>query len=1280
MAGSYSSSAFTNYISGIHAWHTIHNLPWPENTPLADAVQRAATAVVPDTSAKPKRLPIRLLHLQLLRSQLDLTTSLDAAVWACATSLFYGVARLGELTTRSLKRKDFNPNKHVTPARVSTDQNRQHESVTVIFIPTTKRDRDGEEIYWAKQDHDSDPEFALANHFRINKPGPREHLFTHTVKNKRRVLSAGCFTARIDRAFQGTDSERFSGHSFRIGGTLEYLLRDVPFEAMKIKGRWSSDAFHLYLRKHAQILCSYMQPRSRVHTAMAEITSTAAAVEADEAAAAEAEAQIQAAADAEALEREKEAELERQEAEKKKPKAARINFATRVPDRLTPRPSAFILQKLRNHEYIELWHFSIEGCKDALANHMLSNQDTWGFETNTSGSVLLRPIGSLQSSKNVVPDANLTWEQMSLAKNCLMKEIRRTGTWSEEHIGDLSNFFVNIECHDTRGDTNGPEVLLQYMAQVRREWHDDLRNPDPNHQAFTIGEINEELLADIHRRYLQEKQAKQIARFDHEFARDREASLCHSRDREHDRRDRDYHNAPPADPTAYAPAAPPSSGTARLRDARVARTVTSSTPGKKSSASTGSVLAVAPPATPAATNAPAAAKDPTARVLAVLRRRSKPCTPYHADAWLRALTDTGLLSKFPLVHNGLSSGFIIGIPKIVHTNAPLNSPSLLEHASEFSRIVNLEFEKGRYLGPFSSSEITSLLGPFQTSPLSLAPKPHNPAKLRLIQNFSHPHSPTPTHSSINSHIDSDDFPCTWSTFTVICLLISRLPPGSQAAVRDVSEAYRTVPLHPSQWAGVVVRLLEELFAIDTNAAFGARPNAGIYGYLQDAGVDILRFKGLGPISKWVDDHIFIRILREHITEYNRHRHELCDHVIANGGQHKTGSRIWYGGNVLPDGRTEEFDEDMTFPVQDLSQTSERSPEDARYSCCMADIDRESEILGIPWQLEKDIPFSNEFQFTGFVWNISARTVALPTTKAEKYLSAIRQWQESRTHDLHEVQKLHGKLLHACAVFPRGRAYLTRLEIMLGNFGTTPFKRITPPNGTQDDIDWWAHALQHESLRRCIPGPVDVLEVNAFSDASSGFGIGIVLGNRWRAWRLIPGWNKNSEQRDIGWAEAIGFELLVLAVLSLHKSRRPEEAFHFKVYGDNRGIVEGWWNGRSRNHAVNSVFRRLHSTLESENAHVYTRYVPSASNPADDPSRGRYPHGQPLLPRFVIPEALRELVFDCTEPVSTAERRARHRNPYPQFNPKRARSTSHERRAALRFDSERRAEEARFERD
>ncbi|KAF8797780.1 hypothetical protein BYT27DRAFT_7124729, partial [Phlegmacium glaucopus] len=55
----------------------------------------------------------------------------------------------------------------------------------------------------------------------------------------------------------GIDS--LKGHGIRIGATLEYLLRGVPFDVVKSIGRWSSEAFLVYLRQHAVIIAPYIQ-------------------------------------------------------------------------------------------------------------------------------------------------------------------------------------------------------------------------------------------------------------------------------------------------------------------------------------------------------------------------------------------------------------------------------------------------------------------------------------------------------------------------------------------------------------------------------------------------------------------------------------------------------------------------------------------------------------------------------------------------------------------------------------------------------------------------------------------------------------------------------------------------------------------------------------------------------------------------------------------------------------------------------------------------------------
>ena len=109
---------------------------------------------------------------------------------------------------------------------------------------------------------------------------------------------------------------------------------------------------------------------------------------------------------------------------------------------------------------------------------------------------------------------------------------------------------------------------------------------------------------------------------------------------------------------------------------------------------------------------------------------------------------------------------------------------------------------------------------------------------------------------------------------------------------------------------------------------------------------------------------------------------------------------------------------MSAELRDL-----RSPEGKAagevFSYSLKDIDQISEQLGIPWQKKKDCDFSDSFTFTGFLWNIPLRTVTLPEAKKAKYRQAILDWNKSRTHILHEVQKLHGKLLHVTQIVLMG---------------------------------------------------------------------------------------------------------------------------------------------------------------------------------------------------------------------------------------------------------------------
>ena len=269
----------------------------------------------------------------------------------------------------------------------------------------------------------------------------------------------------------------------------------------------------------------------------------------------------------------------------------------------------------------------------------------------------------------------------------------------------------------------------------------------------------------------------------------------------------------------------------------------------------------------------------------------------------------------------------------------------------------------------------------------------------------------------------------------------------------MAEAYRTIPLHRSQWPTAVVCTSDSEACIDTCTAFGATSSAGSYGHLADAAAHILHFQGIGPLDKWVDNHIFIQIPKDQINQYNA-KCATWAREIGTLRKCKEGSQIWYCGHTLDNGTSEEFNESCTHPIQDLSSTSPQSQHDHLFTYAINDIDQISHELGIPWETSKDQPFSHLTIYIGFVWDLHKKTVTLSPEKAAKYTTAICEWKTRHTHCLEDVKRLYRKLLHTASLIPEGRAYLMGLEWMLSVCEKMPFMPHCPEKSISEDLDWW----------------------------------------------------------------------------------------------------------------------------------------------------------------------------------------------------------------------------------
>jgi hypothetical protein len=135
-----------------------------------------------------------------------------------------------------------------------------------------------------------------------------------------------------------------------------------------------------------------------------------------------------------------------------------------------------------------------------------------------------------------------------------------------------------------------------------------------------------------------------------------------------------------------------------------------------------------------------------------------------------------------------------------------------------------------------------------------------------------------------------------------------------------------------------------------------------------------------------------------------------------------------------------------------------------------------------------------------------------------------------------------------------------------------------------------------SLVPCGP-PADF---DVWVDASTSWGIGICVGEHWDAWRLRDGWK--NESHDIGWAEGVAVELVIMILELMHVHDR-----RMLIRSDNVGVIGAYLKGRGRNFQVNSSIRHVEIIAMSCNVSYDLAYVTSAENRANPILRGILGH-------------------------------------------------------------------------
>ena len=515
-------------------------------------------------------------------------------------------------------------------------------------------------------------------------------------------------------------------------------------------------------------------------------------------------------------------------------------------------------------------------------------------------------------------------------------------------------------------------------------------------------------------------------------------------------------------------------------------------------------------------------------------------TPFIPDEWERLLNSITPFNPFPDIPIGMRFGFDMGIrlpPSYTYT--PPNHNSALSFPDHVLSHIHTELSLGRYSGPFSRSRLELLIGPFRTSPLGTVPKTVGSVERRVVQDLSFPRN-NPNLPSINHQINIDDFRCDWGTFNEVRDIVINAPDYTEAATLDVDSAFRCCPITPSQQRNFIIHW-NDLFYIDHNAPFGATSAGGVFGRVADAKTAILTSKKLGPSKNWVDDFVFFR----------------------------------YPLSL-----------DSNSPV---------------FSYSLTDIYDLATRLGWPWKLSKTRPFATTFKYLGFIWDLSHKTVQIPDDKKQRYISKLEPWVPGQKFSRKDAESILGTLVHCSLALPNGRSHLPAISRFASsfNYSTSSFITKTPNPSVITDIVWWRAQLANSFCGSSLSKPPPISPIEFWVDASSSWGIGVVLGTEWDYWKLRPRWDRDG--RNIGWAEIVAIELgLLFAIFRGHSE------IHFLVKSDNQGVISAIQGGKSRNPEQNAVLQRITLLLSQFKIWTSSLYVPSADNLADLPSRGLPP--------------------------------------------------------------------------
>ena len=346
-------------------------------------------------------------------------------------------------------------------------------------------------------------------------------------------------------------------------------------------------------------------------------------------------------------------------------------------------------------------------------------------------------------------------------------------------------------------------------------------------------------------------------------------------------------------------------------------------------------------------------------------------------AWEKSMDPADPMYGF--IMSGVQDGFHITDCSKITTNVEVdnyNSATARTNRSKVEAQIQYEIQNFRYVPVRYKPQIISALGAV----------PKSSDSVRLIHDCSRPCG-----HSLNDFNVHDPF-----QYQSLQDAVDHIKPGYYLAKLDLESAYRSVRIHPSNYAATGLKWTfsgdkEPTYLIDTRLPFGARASPGIFHQLGQAVRRMLARKRIYNVIVYLDDFLIIAETKELCNYYLRETIHLL-----------------------------------------------------RY-------------LGFSINYNKVIGASQVMTFLGIELNTVNMTLSLPEDKLKTLKLSLMDLVSRKKVSKKALQSLAGKLNWACQCIYGGRIYMRRILDAIRTL-TNPWHRTRITQALREDIWWWINYL------------------------------------------------------------------------------------------------------------------------------------------------------------------------------------------------------------------------------